>query len=396
MTKRRKPKGFAGVNYDVRPRPTPRKDGTWPLQARVYNPATKKRDITKTFDTPEAAVIWCQQQLGIRSDGPSLTVGAVQRRWLDHKATEGHTMTSVRRASERTDAFAAVYGNEPIRTITRSIAQDWIDQHRSHYADLQAMFNWAADHLDAIPASPFKGKRPVAKSKMNPDLARRALTETELHSLAAYAGRRHGTWHETLILWLGYGGQRLNEGLDTRVDCLEGLMPGGNLRVRVETQYRSEEGCSRHTKGKKTGSIIIPGWVAEAAAPLIEDARQRDDGLIFVTPKGNRLQYQNYLTGYWYQVREGWTATLPDMHWLRRRLAADPRRGLTAHELRHTSSTIIATLTGDLNASRAQLRHSKQTMTVGYTHPEDELGLAAVDAGFASGQVIPIRRGSTA
>lgn len=47
--------------------------------------------------------------------------------------------------------------------------------------------------------------------------------------------------------------------------------------------------------------------------------------------------------------------------------------------------------TRDLNASRAQLRHSKQAMALNYTHPEDELGLAAVDAAYTA-QVVPLHR----
>jgi hypothetical protein len=190
---------------------------------------------------------------------------------------------------------------------------------------------------------------------------------------------------------MGYGGQRLAELLDTHVDRLEGLTANGNLGVRVATQWRDEERRSRHTKGKREGTIVIPGWVYEKARPVIDAAHRRGDGLIFVTPKGERLRTQNYRVGYWYQVREGWTATLPETHWLRRRLAADPRLGLTSHELRHTSSTIIQARTRDLNASRAQLRHSKQVMTLNYTHPEDELGLAAVDAAYTA-QVVPLRR----
>ena len=79
----------------------------------------------------------------------------------------------------------------------------------------------------------------------------------------------------------------------------------------------------------------------------------------------------------------------------RARLVADPRLGLTSHELRHTSSTIIQVRTRDLNAGRAQLRHSKQAMTLGYTHPEDELGLAVVDAAYTA-RVVPLRRAEEA
>jgi integrase len=318
----------------------------------------------------------------------------VQHRWLDHKRKRGDTFNACKLARERTAAFVEQYGSEPLTAITRALAQDWIDQHPSHYNDLQAMCNFAADELDAIVASPFKGKRPQPVSKTNPDLQRRALTAVELRQLAELAKRRHGVWHYLLILWMGYGGQRLAEALDTRVTGFDGYMPRGGLRVRVETQWRAEEQRSRHTKGTREGIIVIPGWLAREAQPLIEAAQQREDGLLFTTPRGERLQPQNYRTAYWYPLRERFAATLPETHWLQRRLTLDPRRGLTSHELRHTASTIIQASTADLNASRVQLRHSKERMTIKYTLPEDERGLAAVDEAYAA-EVIPLRRSAS-
>ena len=90
-------------------------------------------------------------------------------------------------------------------------------------------------------------------------------------------------------------------------------------------------------------------------------------------------------------MRAARTAPLPDTHWLARRLAKDPGRGLTSHELRRSASTIIQTRTRDLNASRAQLRHSKHAMTINYTHPEDADGLDAVSAAYTA-QALPLRR----
>jgi hypothetical protein len=52
---------------------------------------------------------------------------------------------------------------------------------------------------------------------------------------------------------------------------------------------------------------------------------------------------------------------------------------------------VIFSRTGDLNASRAQLGHAKESMTINYTHPEDERGLEAVDAAYTA-QVVPLRR----
>jgi 2-haloacid dehalogenase len=47
--------------------------------------------------------------------------------------------------------------------------------------------------------------------------------------------------------------------------------------------------------------------------------------------------------------------------------------------------------TGNLNASRAQLGHANESMTINYTQPKDERGLDAVDAAYTA-QVVPLRR----
>ena len=384
-----KPATIKGRNYRAIPRT--RADGSTAWAAQVYSAKTRQRQVVGTFDTPEEAVAACQQALGLLSEGPSITVAALQRRWLDYKRSERHLPKSLELAQERTDPFVRAYGTEPAKVITRGIAQEWAETHSlGQYSDLQAMFRYGAERLDVLPVSPFQGKRPQQASKADPDLARRALTEPELLELAAHAERRDGLWHEVMVLWMGYGGQRLAELVDTHVDRLEGLDANGNLRVRVETQWREEEQRSRHTKGKRSGQIVIPGWVYEKARPLIDAARQRGDGLVFVNPKGGRWVQHSYRY-YWYRVRESWTATLPETHWLVRRLAKDASRGLTSHELRHSASTIIQARTRDLNASRAQLRHSKQAMTINYTHPEDADGLDAVSTAYTA-QVVPLRR----
>jgi hypothetical protein len=161
-----KPTAIKGRNYRVAVRQ--RTDGTWAYQAQVYNAATRRRQTVGTYDTAEDAVAACQQALGLLSEGPSITVAAVQQRWLGHKRVQGHMLSSMRRAQENTDPFVAVYGREPMRTITRAIAQEWLDQHRSHYTDLAAMSNFAVEELEATPASPFKGKRPVSPTRSTP------------------------------------------------------------------------------------------------------------------------------------------------------------------------------------------------------------------------------------
>ena len=392
----RKHTRWGGDNWEVVPRQ--RADGGWSFLPRVYDAETRaKVNLATVRDDAEAAERAAKAWLGIHSSGPVITVAALQRQWLAWKQRQGHKRISMTRAEENTGPFVAAYSSEPVRAITRGIAKQWTEAHQAgHYTDLTAMFNWAVNELeDVLVVSPFQAvRRPQPAVKTDPDLARRALTEPELLALAQVAGRLDGLWHEVLVLWAGYGGQRLAELLDTHVDRLEGLTPNGNLRLRVETQWRDEEQRSRHTKGKRDGTAIIPGWVYEKARPLIQAAQERTGeaaGLLFATPKGERMTQHNYRVGYWYEVRGVWTAGLPDTHWLVRRLAKDPRRGLTSHELRHTSSTIIQARTRDLNASRAQLRHSKQSMTINYTHPEDELGLAAVDAAYTA-QVLPLRR----
>ena len=248
-----------------------------------------------------------------------------------------------------------------------------------------------------MPASPFKGKTPPSRSRQNPDLARRSLTEPELDTLARLALARYGgLTAQVLALWMGYGGQRIAEAVDTHTSALE-LLPSGNAKLHVGSQWRQEEKRSRHTKQKDGGHYaIIPAWVVELARPLIQAAEARDGelhGLLFLSKTGKRLSPQNFRNGYWNELRAEFSATLPERHWLHRKIAAGGH--LETHELRHSASTIAREQTGDLNASRAQLGHAKDSMTIKYTHPEDEAGLAALDAAYADRQVIPLRRRSS-
>src|SRR5262245_33402121 len=132
-----KPTTIKGKHYRVVPRQ--RSDGSYGYNGNVYNAATRKRENVGTFDTSEEGIAACQHRLGVLSDGPSITVVSVQQRWLEHKRAQGHMVSSMRRAQENTDPFVAVYGREPVKTITRAMAQEWLDQHRGHYTDLQAM-----------------------------------------------------------------------------------------------------------------------------------------------------------------------------------------------------------------------------------------------------------------
>ena len=99
---------------------------------------------------------------------------------------------------------------------------------------------------------------------------------------------------------------------------------------------------------------------------------------------------QNYRLAYWSPVREAFVATLPETHWVRLKMTLG--KHLDLHEWRHTGATVIFQRTGDLNAGRAQLLgHTKESMTINYTHPEDARGLDAVSAAYTA-EVVPLRR----
>ena len=127
--------------------------------AQVYNAQLEeKRQNAGTFDTPEEAVAACQKALGVLSDGPSITVAAVHGAGWSPGARPGTSAT--RFATPRTPPTASWTPTAPGAAITKAMAEDWVQAHPWHYGALQAMFNFGVDRLDALPSSPFRGKRP--------------------------------------------------------------------------------------------------------------------------------------------------------------------------------------------------------------------------------------------
>src|SRR4051794_41826842 len=111
------PTVIKGDHYRVEPRR--KADGTWSYRAQVYNRTTKVREAAGTHATPEAAVAECQRRLGVLTNGPSISVAAVQHRWLEHKRAEHHEAKSIRYAEDGTAAFVEAYGTEPMAAVTR-------------------------------------------------------------------------------------------------------------------------------------------------------------------------------------------------------------------------------------------------------------------------------------
>ena len=205
-----------------------------------------------TFDTAEEGIAACQQRLGVLSDGPAITVAAVHARWLESQARRDPRVLVDALCRDATGAFVEAYGTEPANAITKAVAEDWVQAHPWHYGALQAMFNYAADRLDALPASPFKGKRPARVKG-----SRRALSEPELLTLAELARERHGVWHR---------GAAAVEGLrrpgwpscSTRAsDYLDGRAPTATCACGSRPSAGPRSTARRHTKGRRERAAAL-------------------------------------------------------------------------------------------------------------------------------------------
>ena len=256
-----------------------------PRQARGRH--LRLQRATSTTRPPRSARTWARSTrprrgsppassaLGVLSDGPGDHASPPStRRWLESQARRATTSARPSRYAE--DAHARVRGHLRHRA-----------GERHHQGGGRGLGAGAPLALRRAPGDVQLRRRPprraagVAVQGQAPERARkgsrRALTEPELLTLAELARERHGAWHEVLLLWKGYGGQRLAELLDTRV-----RLPGGPHRQRQPARAGGDPVAARGAplaatpRGSRERAphyIIIPGWVADAAAPLIEAAR---------------------------------------------------------------------------------------------------------------------------
>lgn len=212
---------------------------------------------------------------------------------------------------------------------------------------LAAMFAYAV-HARYLVTSPATN----LKLPQQPTVERPQLTAVELERLAKALGPDQGP-----MMWLGVvGGLRWAEcaGLTAaNLDPTEG-------KIKVEHQL----GRDRHLRPPKSAAgkrrIAIPRWLVDDLDGML--ARQGltkadDHALLFRSPKGSPLHYQDWL-------RRTWVPAC--------RAAGIDR--LRFHDLRSMSATVLVASGVDVRTTQARLGHSSPSVTLGIYAKATEQG----------------------
>jgi integrase len=164
------------------------------------------------------------------------------------------------------------------------------------------------------------------------------LTAEDLERLAAAAGG-----YGPLVWLLGWSGLRFGEAAALRA----GNIDAARRRVRVEESVTEVGGRLEFGPPKtyESRTVIVPGFVIERIAPLLE-GRDRGD-LVFTAPQGGPLRLGNF----------------------RRRVFASAavaigKPDLLPHDLRDTAASLAISSGASIKAVQRMLGHASAAMTL--------------------------------
>jgi len=311
--------------------------------------------------------------------------GWVERYWrvTDHKAA---TTRSRDETVLRTHLLPAL-GARTLSQITPLDVQQVVNDMskrlapstvRTNYGVLRMVLSAAADD-DRISRSPCRRiKLPTENATSH-----RALSTEGLHRLAAAMPDEY----RPMVYVGGVLGLRWSELVGLRVGRVNIL--GRTLEVAEAIKDVSgqlvEDGLVKSKAARR--ALGIPD---QLAAILAEHLAQRGltaadgDALLFVSPKGGPLRYQNFMRRVW-----------------RPAVATAGLESVTAHDLRHTAATYLDAVGAPEQLIRRRLGHGSSDVTRRvYVHVLDETDKAVTRAlgdlvwGYAASEPVHKRRGA--
>jgi integrase len=359
-----------------------RKDGGWIVE--VYDPATKRKKHVKSKDhgmsTPrnerqakalEHAALTARDTSSTGTNDE--TCDSFATRWPDDYPRAAESTNKHNRECAR--KFAQDFAGRSLRSITAEEGREWAKTNMSRVREARTMYN------DAIRAG-LAATNPFAclgadHKRGRHDIVVLTLDELDLLKQTAieHHGREFGTEMAAMIDWAAYTCLRPGETYAAEYSRLK------NDTYDLREQYNSHLRKRTQPKHDSQGIIYVP---EPARRAVLDKPRRLGDDLIFRTRLGKPFRAGS-LYWSWHPIRIAFTAQLPAIHDLRRRLAADPKDWMDFYELRHLGASYML---NDLELEpwviAQQLRHKDGGKLVIdlYGHPDRRKALDRIRRAF--------------
>lgn len=279
------------------------------------------------------------------------------------------------------------FGDRRLRGgITRTEARQWaMKTSLTAVSTARQMYNDAIDD-DLAEGNPFAG----LGIETGPGRRHiQVISNEEFENLVKIAGStRADPFRKVLsafVLWQGTVGTRPGEAWALKFEDLD---PAG-LSAQIERSV-DKQGRVDLPKTGRTRTVMVPKSTMQAvqAIPRISDE------LVFPNTTGEFMRAPAW-AWHWHPIRSAFTASLPEDHWLRKRIqeqAASGHKGpgeLTIYEMRHRAATWMSEapphgLDLDPPAVAAQLGHldGGALVTQLYRHMDTQRALGRVAKAF--------------
>jgi integrase len=264
-------------------------------------------------------------------------------KWLDGRRptvagkTEYNTKTLVR------GRIIPAFGDKELRQITTAGVRDWqtgLLAEGLSPATVRTYRQILGQVLRQAVADGWISTNPVEGVRAPTVRPRRQLflTADELKRLADAAAD-----YGPLVWFLGWSGLRFGEAAALRV----GNIGIGRRRVRVEESVTEVGGRLEFgsTKTHESRTVIVPGFVIEWLAPLIDGKDPRD--LVFTAPQGGPLRLRNFR-------RRVFTPAAVEIG----------KPDLLPHDLRDTAASLAISSGASIKAVQRMLGHASAAMTL--------------------------------
>lgn len=340
--------------------PRPDQDGNlrnpspWRAEYRKPDGKIKSKSFRRKVDAEE----WLRSQVGsmdrgvwVDPDAGKVSVGEWAYRWLAGRVRLAESTRASYEGIIRS-RIVPTFGDVQLAKVTRSAVAEWVAAMTAEGLSpsrTRNAYNVLAAALDNAVAEGKIGRnvaRGVELPRERP-AEHRFLSAQEVDRLVAAMPT---TADRALVLTLAYGGLRFGEAVALRVGRVD------VLRRRLEVAENAPEVAGRIIFGEpKTHTrrtVHLPGFVADALAAHLGDVSADPDTLVWTAPKGGPLGYNSYRARVWNKAVE-----------------AAGLEGLTPHDLRHTSASLMYAAGADVKAIQEQLGHRSPAVTMNtYTH----------------------------